>query len=81
MAAAKLADEGHLVRLWSKPRGRGGATALGLYRAESDAQLDALLADLPLADWLRVDGDAARVASGTIRLTARRTGADFRIPV
>ena len=54
VAAAKLADEGHLVRLWRRPRAGGGATALGLYRAESEAQLDALLSDLPLADWLRV---------------------------
>jgi muconolactone delta-isomerase len=53
-AAAELADEGHLVRLWRRPRAGDGATAVGLYRADSEAQLDALLADLPLADWLRV---------------------------
>ena len=53
-AAAKLADKGHLVRLWRRSRVGGGATAVGLYRADSEAQLDVLLADLPLADWLRV---------------------------
>ena len=53
-AAAKLADEGHLVRLWRRPRVADGATAVGLYRADSEAELDALLFDLPLADWLRV---------------------------
>jgi muconolactone delta-isomerase len=53
-AAAKLADEGHLVRLWRRPRAGAGATAVGLYRAESEAHLDVLLSDLPLADWLRV---------------------------
>jgi muconolactone delta-isomerase len=53
-AAAKLADEGHLVRLWRRTGIGDGATAVGLYRADSEAQLDALLADLPLADWLRV---------------------------
>jgi muconolactone delta-isomerase len=53
-AAAKLADEGHLVRLWKRPRVGDGATAVGLYRADSQAQLEALLSDLPLADWLRV---------------------------
>ena len=53
-AAAKLADEGHLVRLWRWPRTGDGVAAVGLYRAESAAQLDALLAELPLADWLRV---------------------------
>ena len=53
-AAAKLADEGHLVRLWRRPRVGDGATVIGLYRADSEAHLDALLSDLPLADWLRV---------------------------
>ena len=28
--------------------------AIGLYRADSEAALDGLLAALPLADWLRV---------------------------
>jgi muconolactone D-isomerase len=54
VAAAKLADEGYLVRLWRRPRVGDGATAVGLYRADSEAHLDALLSDLPLADWLRV---------------------------
>ena len=53
-AAARLVDEGHLVRLWRWPRTGDGVAAVGLYRAESAAQLDALLAELPLADWLRV---------------------------
>jgi muconolactone delta-isomerase len=53
-AAAKLADEGYLVRLWRWSRIGDGPTAVGLYRADSEAQLDALLSDLPLADWLRV---------------------------
>ena len=53
-AAAKLAEDGHLVRLWRRPLGGDGATAIGLYRADSKAELDGLLAALPLADWLRV---------------------------
>jgi muconolactone D-isomerase len=53
-AAAELGAEGHLVRLWRWPRADDGVAAVGLYRAESAAQLDALLAELPLADWLRV---------------------------
>jgi muconolactone delta-isomerase len=52
-ATAKLADEGHLVRLWRRPR-VGGGTAVGLYRADSEARLAALLSALPLADWLRI---------------------------
>jgi muconolactone delta-isomerase len=53
-AAARLSDDGHLVRLWRPHATPGGAGALGLYRADDEAQLDRLLADLPLHDWLRV---------------------------
>ena len=53
-AAAKLAGDGHLVRLWRRPLAGDGTTAIGLYRAGSEAALDGLLAALPLAGWLRV---------------------------
>jgi muconolactone D-isomerase len=53
-AAAKLMEEGHLVRLWRRQPGDDGATAIGLCRADSEAELDGLLAALPLGDWLRV---------------------------
>ena len=53
-AAVKLAEDGHLVRLWRRPLVRDGSTAVGVYRADSEAELDGLLAALPLADWLRV---------------------------
>ena len=53
-AAAKLAEDGHLVRLWRRSLIGDGTTAIGLYRAFSQAQLEDLLARLPLADWLRV---------------------------
>ena len=53
-AAAKLAEDGHLVRLWRRPLAGDGTTAIGLYRADSEATLDGLLAAPPLADWLRV---------------------------
>jgi muconolactone delta-isomerase len=53
-AAVKLAQDGHLVRLWRRPLVGDGSTAVGLYRADSEAELDGLLGALPLADWLRV---------------------------
>jgi muconolactone delta-isomerase len=53
-AAAKLAEDGHLVRLWRRPLLGDGTTAIGLYQAQDGAALDGLLAALPLADWLRV---------------------------
>ena len=51
-AAGRLADEGHLVRLWTAPAAPGETKALGLYRADSDAQLAGLLSALPLYDWM-----------------------------
>jgi muconolactone D-isomerase len=53
-AAARLVDEGHLLRLWKPPMAPGQTKALGLYRAESDAQLIRLLGALPLYDWMNV---------------------------
>jgi muconolactone D-isomerase len=53
-AAARLVDEGHLVRLWKPPAAPGETKALGLYRADSEAQLVGLLRALPLYDWMQV---------------------------
>src|SRR6476659_5419371 len=52
-ATAKLADEGHLVRVW-RSGAQGETRIVGLYRAESETQLDGLLSSLPLADWVHV---------------------------
>ena len=54
VAAAGLAAEGHLLRLWRPTRAAGDPTAVGLYAAESRTELDALLRALPLADWMKV---------------------------
>lgn len=53
-AGARLAEEGHLIRLWKLPATGGQSKAVGLYRACSTAQLDSLLDALPLADWMHV---------------------------
>jgi len=53
-AAARLADRGHLARLWKLPGAPGETKALGLYRADSEAQLAGLLGALPLYDWMNV---------------------------
>jgi muconolactone D-isomerase len=52
-AAANLAERGHLIRLWKIPGSRD-ISAIGLYRTRTRAELDALLAGLPLYDWMRV---------------------------
>jgi muconolactone D-isomerase len=54
VAAAGLAAEGHLLRLWRPTTAAGEPTAVGLYAAESRDELDALLGALPLADWLQM---------------------------
>jgi muconolactone delta-isomerase len=53
-AAAELAREGHLVRVWKLTAAAGEATVLGLYDADSRAQLDKLLRALPIYEWMRV---------------------------
>jgi muconolactone delta-isomerase len=53
-AAARLAAEGHLVRLWKRPLATGETHALGLYRVDSSSELDALLRALPLYEWMSV---------------------------
>lgn len=53
-AAAKLVDEGHLLRVWNRPVAPGETTVIGLYRADSEPELDGLLGALPLYEWMRV---------------------------
>jgi muconolactone delta-isomerase len=48
-AAADLAREGYLARPWT-----GKGKTVGLYRADSDAQLDGLLGALPLSGWQQI---------------------------
>jgi muconolactone delta-isomerase len=53
-AAANLVDQGHLIRLWNRRVGPGESRPIGLYRAESEGELDGLLRALPLYEWMRV---------------------------
>ena len=54
VAAAQLAEKGHLVRVWTTHVASGASTVLGLYRADDEAQLDGLLGGLPLYRWMHV---------------------------
>ena len=54
VAATKLADDGHLLRVWMRPLSTGETNVLGLYRAESKTELESLLSALPLYDWMTV---------------------------
>jgi muconolactone delta-isomerase len=51
-AAHDLAGQGHLLRLWALP---GAGRTLGLYQAADTAQMEAILASLPLAPWMTAD--------------------------
>ena len=53
-AAATLVEAGHLLRVWRKPVAPGESRILGLYRADSEAQLDGLLGALPLYQWMAI---------------------------
>ena len=53
-AAAKLVEEGHLIRVWKLPVEAGETQILSLYRAGSETELDGLLRALPLYEWMRV---------------------------
>jgi len=49
--AHELAAQGHLVRLWGPPAGPGEWRALGLWRAQDAADMQAILESLPLYAW------------------------------
>jgi muconolactone D-isomerase len=76
-AAAKLVDQGHLIRLWKRRVAPGESRPIGLYRAESEADMDGLLRALPLYEWMRVTVTpldpipTIRAPSQTSHLTAR----------
>lgn len=48
---AELARQGHLSRLWKLP---GEGRALGLWQAQDDDEMSAILASLPLSPWMTV---------------------------
>src|SRR3954451_3541441 len=53
-AAAKLDEDGHLLRVWKAPDALATSRVLSLYRAESETELNSLLQALPLYDWMRI---------------------------
>jgi muconolactone delta-isomerase len=53
-AAAKLAEDGHLLRAWKPPVATAEWKVLSLYRAESETELNGLLESLPLYEWMRI---------------------------
>ena len=50
---AELAAQGHVLRVWKPLPEDGRQRALGLYRAPSDKELEAILDSLPLRPWMK----------------------------
>jgi muconolactone D-isomerase len=51
---AELAAQGHAVRVWKPLPEDGRRRAVGLYRAGSDEELEAILDSLPLRPWMEI---------------------------
>ena len=51
----ELAAQGHLIRLWKPPVRPGEWKTLGLWVADDEAELQELLATMPLHRWMTVE--------------------------
>jgi muconolactone delta-isomerase len=51
---ASLTRGGHLVRLWRPSSAPGETRTVGIYRAQSEEELDGLLGGLPLNEWMEI---------------------------
>jgi muconolactone D-isomerase len=51
---AELAAQGHALGMWKPPPEDARQRALGLYRATSDEELEAILDSLPLRPWMEI---------------------------
>lgn len=49
--SAKLAEQGHLLRLWRPPLEPGEWRTWGLFRADDAEQLERVLSTMPLRVW------------------------------
>ena len=53
--ARELSEAGKLVRLWAVRTPAGRSRAYGLWRVADAAEMQAVLASLPLSDWMTVE--------------------------
>ncbi|HWE70376.1 MAG TPA: muconolactone Delta-isomerase family protein [Acidimicrobiales bacterium] len=53
--SAVLASQGHLLRLWKPPVVPGEWRLLGLWQADDEEQLKAIMATMPLHPWMTVE--------------------------
>ena len=67
-----LGREGHALRVWRPVPDDGRWRAIGLYRADDEAELNAILESLPLYSWMTISvralapppNDPARLSDG-----------------
>jgi muconolactone delta-isomerase len=86
-AAARLAREGHLVRLWKPQTAQGKNKAVGVYRARNERELDRLLRALPLNEWMQTTvtplephaNDPATMKEGQFQLPDPRVTPVYRL--
>jgi muconolactone delta-isomerase len=52
--ARELAGQGHLMRLWALPARQGESRTLGLWSADDQGALQAVVESLPLYNWMTV---------------------------
>ena len=52
VAASELGRQGHLIRLWALPPEHGVSSALGLWQADGEAEMQAILESLPMSPYL-----------------------------
>jgi muconolactone D-isomerase len=76
VAARRLADDGHLVRLWRVAAAAGTSRAIGIYEADDRRRLDGLLQALPLHDWMQVTVTALEHHPNDPRSAPEAAGAD-----
>lgn len=53
--SAELARQGHLLRLWKPPVVPGEWRTLGLWQADDEQQLAAIMSTMPLHPWMTVE--------------------------
>jgi muconolactone D-isomerase len=53
-----LGREGHALRVWRPLPDSGRWRAIGLYQADDDAELNAILETLPLYSWMKISVQA-----------------------
>jgi muconolactone delta-isomerase len=75
--SSELATQGHLLRLWRPPLRPGEWRSLGLFAAADDAQLEQVLASMPLRVWRTDEATALAPHPNDPGLPPKQGAAEF----